>query len=188
MSYQETKSRNFSSYCRDGKVALIKKWINDPNVDVNWNYGKPLINLVAGTKENNSKNIELVRMFMEHPKLKTNYESGLEIKGTSIPVSSTNLNDDNATSGLIDKYFRCVWNPITQAMLLKNFEVLDIFSKEYHSRFKFDRVEYLDLLLQSNDDELKDYFMMIPGFTTVFTDCEEKYNSMKPDWVDFFNF
>jgi len=183
MSYQETKSKNFSIYCRDGKSTLVKKWITDPNVDVNWNYGKPLINAVSGTKEHGSKNIEIIRLILAHPKLKTNYESRHEIKGSSIPVSSTNLEGDG-----LEGYISCVLNPITQAMILKNFEVLDIFSKEYPEKFNFNRTEYLDVLAQANDKELTNYFMKIRGFLDIFYSCDEAYKVLMPKGFEFFMF
>lgn len=157
MSYAEAKSKNFAKYCKEGKLHLVKKWIDNPNVDINWNKHSPLRYSVK------TGQIESIKLLLAHPKLRTDYENDKrELKGT--------MQVDG------DKYVAVVFNPFTEAMVRKNFEILDLFLNGSHDKkFKLDRTENLDVLLEMNDEELTEYFRNIPGFIDFIMKSGDKY-------------
>lgn len=156
MSYAETKSKNFAKYCKEGKIELVKKWIDNPNVDINWNMHSPLRYSVK------TGQIESIKLLLAHPKLRTDYENDKsELKGT--------VNIGNIQGPII-------FNPLTEAMVRKKFEILDLFLHGQHDKkFKIERTENLDVLLEMNDEELTDYFRKIPGFLDFIMKSGDKY-------------
>ena len=145
MSYGETKSKNFAKYCKEGKMHLVKKWIDNPNVDINWNKHSPLRYSIK------TNQIESIKLLLQNSKLKTDYE-----------------NDNRPLKGPTG-----IINPFTEAMTRKNFEVLDIFIKS--KKFKVERIEHLDILLSINDEELNDYFKKIDGFESFILNSGDEY-------------
>ncbi len=156
MSYQDAKSKNFAKYCKEGKMKLVEKWFDNPNVDVNWNQHSPLRYAVK------TGQIEVIKYLLTHTDLRTNYESDRR------PLEGSINTDAGWVKGII--------NPFTQAMMQKNFEILDLFTKgEYADRFKKFRIEHLDILIDMHDDEMNEYFKTIDGFTEYVLWQDAKY-------------
>lgn len=156
MTYQEAKSKLFAKYCKEGRMHLVKKWGDNPNVDVNWNKHSPLRQAVK------SGQIEPILYLLNHSKLRTDYENDTR------PLSGSLSIKPGAVTGEL--------NPFTEAVMRKNFEILDIFVKS--NRFKINRIEHLDILIQMNDDVMNDYFKNINGFTDFVLESGEKYISI----------
>lgn len=167
MSYQQTKSKNFARYCREGKMHLVKKWGTDPNVDVNWNMHSPLRYSV---KDNA---IESIKYLLNHSKLKTDYENDRK------PLFGT--------SNIGGKPIEGELNPFTEAMRRKNFEILDLFVNS--GKFTIKRKVNLDILYKMEDEELNDYFRKIDGFTDYVIEMGGDYlNILPPEAKDIFLF
>ena len=145
MDYGEQKSKNFAKYCKEGKLKLVKKWIDNPNVDVNWNKHSPLKYSVK------TNQIESIKILLQHPKLKINYENDEK------PLRGVTLMDGN---------------PFTEAMMSRNFEVLDLFIKK---NVEVKRLAYLNILINMADEELTDYFTNLDGFIEFILNSHEKY-------------
>lgn len=158
MSYQEDKSKNFAKYCYEGKLNLVKKWINNPNVDINWNKHGPLRNAVRGG------HFEIVKLLVNHSKLKTDYEKDGELKDGAMSVGG--------------KVVGGVLNPFTTAIAYKNFEILDLFIHQSNHPFKVLRKENLDIIIQMEDEELNEYFKKIPGFIDYAVSLGPEYASI----------
>lgn len=145
MNYQELKSQNFAKYCAEGKLNLVKKWINNPNVDINWNFHNAVRNAVRYNQ------LDVLKLLIDSGKLKTDYENETrKLKGAA--------QDANG------RYVSGVLNPFTMAIIKKNFEILDIFTKTYVSHFKINTNDNLEIISDMNDDEINNYFMKIPNF------------------------
>lgn len=147
MSYQEAKSKNFAKYCYDGKIDLVKKWINNPNVDINYNINAPLRNAVRMNE------IEIVKLLIGHSKLNTLYGQ------------TRHSELEGAMMGATGEYVSGKLNPFTAAIILKRFEILDIFIHESNHPFVINRTENLDVILEMNDEEVNEYFNKLDGFT-----------------------
>jgi len=157
MSYAEDKSKNFSYYCREGKITFVNKWIDNPNVDINWNYHSPLRNAVRYNQ------IDIIDILLSHPKLKTDYENqSKELSGewNGIPM---------------------VFNPFTEAMKYDNFEVLDIFVKS--KKFKIDRKENLNILLSISNPKMIKYFLQLDNVVKTITDFGGEYLNLLPEEI-----
>jgi|SaaInlStandDraft_4_1057021.scaffolds.fasta_scaffold15790_1 ankyrin repeat protein len=141
MSYQERVSKNFAKYCKEGKQHLVSKWLYNINIDINWNQHSPLRLAVKANQ------IEVVKMLLENDDLKTDYEND-------------NRHLTGSKAGLS---FRYEMNPLTEAIITKNYEILDIFIKS--GKFLIKREENLDILLNLDDEELNEYFKKINGFS-----------------------
>jgi hypothetical protein len=168
MSYQDEKCKNFSKYCNDGKIELVKKWMDNPNVDINWNGHGPMRNAVKQNK------IDVINILLANPKLRTDYENDKkEIRGASLAANGD--------------YVGGVLNPFTMAIIKKNFEILDIFIKT--NRFKILREENLEILMGMKDEELNTYFMKLPGFIDFVLSVGGDYLNIFPsDAKDIFLF
>ena len=152
MSYQDKKSENFSYFCREGKIKFVQKWIDNPNVDVNWNYHSPLRNAVK------YKQKEVIELLLTHPKLKTDYE-----------------NQTRELSGEW-KRIKMIFNPFTEAMKQAfegDYEMLDLLVT--NGKFKIERVEHLNILVEMENKELTDYFLKIPGFPDFIISRDSSY-------------
>lgn len=170
MSYQDAKSKNFSKYCADGNISLVKKWLSNPNVDINYNLNSPLRNAVR------NNHIDVIRLLISHPKLNTDFDGpNRELKG--------------AIATTIGKTIACVINPFTVAIANKNFEVLNIFINEANPPFKVKRKANLDLLLEMNDTDLNIYFLDQPDFMNYVLSHGDTYVNILPqDIKDVFVF
>jgi len=165
MSYEETKSKNFAKYCKEGKLHLVKKWIDNPNVDVNWNKHSPLRYSVKAGQ------IDSINLLLYHPKLKTDYENDRR------PLKGSMVIDKKRVGGEL--------NPFTEAIIRKNFEILDIFLKGSHDKkFKVERTENLDILMTLNDEEINEYFRKIPSFIDFVMKMGDKYLSLLSEDVN----
>lgn len=156
MNYAEQKSKNFSAYCRDGKMKYVEKWIDNPNVNINWNYNSPLRQAVR------YKQIDVIKMLLSKDKLDTDYGNGRELKGE---LNGTNV----------------VFNPITEAMKIKQFNILALFVKS--GKFNFKRPEYLDVLLVMQDNEMNAYFLKLDGMQEFVMELGNKYIKLLPEAV-----
>ena len=106
MSTQDPNSKRFAKYCQEGKMHLVKKWFD--TVDVNYQRHMPLRNAIK------TNQTEIVKYLLTHLDLKTDYENDHNPKiGTKI------LGDKRVNNIVI--------NPFTDAMLYRNFDILDIF-------------------------------------------------------------
>lgn len=155
MSYAEAKSKNFAKYCKEGKMHLVKKWGDNPNVDVNWNKHSPLRYSIK------TNQIESIKYLLQHSNLKTEYENDRR------PLKGATMVGDKAVSAEL--------NPFTEAMIRSNFEVLDLFINSTNHKFKVERVEHLDVLLALDDDVLTEYFRKIPGFSEFIMQSGDQY-------------
>ena len=170
MSYQDKKNENFSKYCHDGKIKLVQKWINDPNINVNWNYDSPLRRSIA------TNQIEIVKLLLTNSKIKTDYENRKEIKGTKLNSKANNGNSINM-----------IFNPVTEAIITLNFEALDLLITL--GNVKINRTEYLDVLLILENEKLNEYFMQLPNFMDYVIKQDTKYMSIiSKDAADIFLF
>ncbi len=168
MSYQEEKSRNFAKYCYEGKIELVKKWMNNPNVDINYNKHAPLRNAIR------RGHFEIAKLLVNHSQLKTDYEKDGELKGA--------MSIDGKTIG-------GVLNPFTTAMAYKNFEVLDLFINHSNHPFKVLRKENLDILIEMDDEEINEYFRKLPGFVDYAVGLGADYAALvSKDLKDIFFF
>jgi len=152
MSYQDKKSENFSYYCREGKITFVKKWIDNPNVDVNWNYHSPLRNAVR------YKRVEVIDLLLHSDKIKTDYE-----------------NQTRELSGEW-KRIKMVLNPFTEAMKQAyegDYEMLDLLIKT--GKFEINRIEYLNILVEMENTELTNYFLQLPGFQDFMLSRDSSY-------------
>jgi|688.fasta_scaffold497443_1 hypothetical protein len=140
----EKLSAKFAKYCGEGKLTMVKKYIADKNVDVNWNMSSPLTKAVKYDK------IEVVKLLLSDPRLQTDFENKKELRG-SLMYNNPPLVLNNV-----------IINPFTEAMFTKKYDILDLFLSD--GRFTTNRTEYLDILLKIDDDELNNYFKKIPGF------------------------
>lgn len=170
MGYQEEKSKNFAKYCGEGKIDLVKKWINNPNVDINYNSHAPLRNAVRKNQ------IEVVRLLVGHSQLKTLYgQDTKELKGAAQSVNG--------------EYVSGVLNPFTMAIITKNFEILDIFIKESNHPFIINRVENLTVILNMQDKEVNEYFIKQPGFVEYVLSIGVDYlGILSKELIDIFMF
>lgn len=154
MNYNELKSKNFAGYCYEGKLTFVKKWIDNPNVDINWNYHTALRNAVK------KSNLDIIELLLNHPKLNTQYHTApRELSGT---IDGINLKI----------------NPFTQAIVNKNYRVLDIFIAS--KKFKIDRLEHLNILKQMKDEEMNDYFRNQEGIFQMILDNNDTYSDLLP--------
>ena len=155
MNYNELKliSKNFAGYCYEGKLTFVKKWIDDPNVDINWNYHTALRNAVE------KSHLDIIDLLLNHPKLNTKYHEAPELSGSI---------------GEIDLKI----NPFTQAIIDKNYTVLDMFIAS--KKFKIDRLEHLNILKQMKDEEMNDYFRNQEGIFQMILDNNDTYSDLLP--------
>lgn len=154
MNYNELKSKNFAGYCYEGKLTFVKKWIDNPNVDINWNYHTALRNAVK------KSHLDIIDLLLNHPKLNTKYhEAPRELSGS---IGGINLKI----------------NPFTQAIIDKNYTVLDIFIAS--KKFKIDRLEHLNILKQMKDEEMNDYFRNQEGILQMILDNNNTYSDLLP--------
>lgn len=156
MSYAYKKSENFSYYCREGKMTYVKKWIDNPNVDINWNYHSPLRNAVK------HKQIEVIKLLLDHPKLKTDYGVGRtrELSGEWQRV-------------------KMVFNPFTESLKLAkegDYEILDLLIKS--GKFNIERVDYLNILVEFEDKKLIEYFLDLDGFIHYIMSRDNSYTTL----------
>ena len=79
----------------------------------------------------------------------------LPIKTRSIPRSKTCFIVFIKFLGIV---------PFTTAIINKNFEILNIFTKNYAPHFKINTQDNLQIISDMNDDEINNYFMKIPNF------------------------
>jgi len=170
MSYQDKKNENFAKYCSDGKIKLVQKWINDPNINVNWNYDSPLRRAVK------TNQIEIIKLLLSHPNIKTDYENRKELKGSKVNIKVNN-----------GKSLIMVFNPFTEAMVATSYEAMDLI--RIMGNVKIHRTEYLDILLQLKDKKLNEYFMQLPNFIDYVIKQDPKYISIiSKDAADIFLF
>ena len=156
MSYKEEKSKNFSAYCRDGKMTFVKKWIDNPNVDINWNFHSPLRNAVR------FKHVDIINLLLDNPKLETNYGVGRtrELKGEW-------------------NHIKMVFNPFTEAVKLAyngDYEMLDLLVKS--GKFEIKRVEYLNMLVEMENEKLTEYFLLLDGFQDYMLSRDSSYSAL----------
>lgn len=154
MNYNELKSKNFAGYCYEGKLTFVKKWIDNPNVDINWNYHTALRNAVK------KSHLDIIDLLLNHPKLNTKYHE-----------------EPRELSGLIGGIYLKI-NPFTQAIIDKNYTVLDIFIAS--KKFKIDRFEHLNILKQMKDEEMNDYFRNQEGIFQMILDNNNTYSDLLP--------
>ena len=170
MSYQEDKCKNFSKYCGEGKIALVKKWMDNPNVDINWHKHGPMRQAIRYNQ------FEVVELLLSNPKIRTDYENDKK------PLNGS----AKAANG---EYVSGVLNPFTMAIIGKNFTVLDMFIKDNPARFVVKRKEHLDILVGMKDEELNAYFREIPGFIDYVLEIGgDSLNILPPDAKDVFLF
>ena len=156
MSYQDEKSKNFSYYCREGKIKFVKKWIDNPNVDINWNYHAPLRNAVK------YKQKEVIELLLNQPKLKTDYGVG----GTRELTGEWNR-------------VKMVFNPFTESMKQAHdgdYEMLDLLMKS--GKFEITRVEHLNILVELENEKLTEYFLSLEGFQDYMLSRDSSYATL----------
>ena len=177
--YQEQKSKNFAKYCKEGKVHLVRRWIDNPNVNANWNKHSPMRYAVR------EHQIDVIKMLLANPqKIRTDYENDTkELKGSSA-VGKRDPDSPIDDREWVDR----VVNPFTEAMLHKHFDILDLFVKS--GKFKVFRDVYLDLLVEMQDEELNKYFMDMDGFHAFMISLNDpKYTAIfPPDIQNLFSF
>jgi len=96
MTYQEKKSEKFAEYCKDGKMKLVIKWIDNPNVNINWNYHSALRRSIRNGQ------LEIVKILLDRDELDTDY-SKKELHTTNMVV-----------------------NPFTEAMRFKDYSMIKL--------------------------------------------------------------
>lgn len=154
MNYNELKSKNFAGYCYQGKLTFVKKWIDNPNVDINWYFHTALRSAVK------KSHLDIIDLLLNHPKLNTKYHE-----------------EPRELSGLIGGIYLKI-NPFTQAIIDKNYTVLDIFIAS--KKFKIDRLEHLNILKQMKDEEMNDYFRNQEGILQMILDNNNTYSDLLP--------
>lgn len=104
--------------------------------------------------------MDIIELLLNHPKLNTDYHTApRELSGA---IYGINLKI----------------NPFTQAIVNKNYTVLDIFIAS--KKFKIDRVEHLNILKQMEDEEMNDYFRNQEGILQMILDNNDTYNDLLP--------
>ena len=165
--YGEEKSKNFAKYCKEGKIKLVQKWFSNPNINVNWNFDSPLRRAIAANQ------VEVVKLLLTHPNLKTDWQNRKEIKGARV---------DDAGKGV-----SMMFNPFTEAIYQKSYEIMDLLINV--GKVLVERTEHLDILLQMEDDELTEYFTKRPGFIDYVLSQDTKYTAVvSKDAADIFMF
>jgi len=148
VSYQEKKNENLRKYCREGKIKLVKKWIDDPNININWNFSAHLGAAILYDQ------IEIVKLILEHPKLDFKFH-------WPRPLIVT-------WEGM--KFER---DPVSISISRKKFEILDLLLGT--GKIDLNQKKYLDLLMQMNDEEMNEYLKKVDGFTDYVLTQEPEY-------------
>jgi len=153
MKYREEKSKNFASYCRDGKIKLVKRWIDNPNVDLNWNYHTPLRNAVY------KKQYDVIDMLLSKSSLRTDYENTRELKGEYNGV-------------------KMVFNPFTESFKSDGLEMVEYLINT--GKFKLDRKENLDALMGLNRQDIIELFSRRKEVMDLAIKLGQEYNVFIP--------
>ncbi len=153
MDYGDEKSRKFTEYCKDGKIKYVEKWIDNPNVDINWNGHEPLRYAIV------KKHTDIVKLLLTKDRLETAYEHQQKKELTMSSYAK-----------------HLVLNPFTAAMSLANkgdYSMLNILIES--KRFEAKRVPYLDFLVHLDDKDLIAYFLELPEFIDYIMSRDRSY-------------
>jgi len=137
------KNKRFVNYCHDGNLKEIKKGLDDSEIDPNWDEDFALVRAIE------NEQIEVVELFMKHPRVKTDYENRREHHG------NCQIGNDKA-------YIKLILNPFTYAMRLNKYNMMDLLINV--GNVNVFRIEYLNILLQIKDKDMINYFQKITGF------------------------
>jgi len=153
MKYREEKSKNFAAYCRDGKIKLVQRWIDNPNVDLNWNYNAPLRNAVY------KEHFEIIELLLSKPSLRTDYENTRELKGEYNGV-------------------KMVFNPFTESFKSDGLKMVKYLIDT--GKFKLDRKENLDALIGLGRQDIINLFSAKKEVVDLATKLGNEYNIFIP--------
>ena len=134
--YNHQPSKDFASACNEGNIEAVKEGLEDLEINVNWYQDSPMLYAVL------NEHVDVIKLLLASPRVKNDYENRKEIFG-----------DDNYKGQPI----KMVYNPFSNAMLLKNYEIMDLLITV--GKVNILRVKYLDILIQMKEEEMNLYFM-----------------------------
>jgi len=145
----------FNIDCRNGNIQAVKKNMNNSNVDINWENNMHIITAI------NENQLEIIKLLLNNPKIKTDYENHKQV--TCMRVSN-------------HKTVVMIYNPFAEAMVQQAYDILDIFI--HYGNINIFRIEYLNILLQMDDEKMNTFFMKLPGFKNFIMENDIKYLSL----------
>lgn len=135
-------NKNFAKYCREGKMNLVQKWIDDNRINIDWKFSEP----TRGAVQNN--HMDILKLLLSKHFINVKYEEFNGEKWDSNNINGVDIN--------------MICNPFTDAMIEFKYDMMDQFLK--HKDFNVFRKEYLNIILELDNTELTNYFLKINGF------------------------
>jgi len=161
----------FTKYCKEGKIELVKKWMNDPSVNMEWNNNEPLREVII------NNHYDIFKLLLNNDHINVDYEWYGEIKSYVTMVGA---------------YERAIlYNPFTVAMINSRFDMMTLFIEhnEKHNEFNVFRKEYLQLLLLLDNKQMNLFFLKINGMLNfIMSFGDEFIGIITPEAVDIFLF
>lgn len=153
------KNHEFIEACRTGNVELIKQLVNDPDIDVNFRKK-------AGMSYASEYNfVEIIKIILTNKGVVFDYEKKDDM------LSYWEYNGEEIKFWL---------NPLTASMVKGNYKILDMLLA---AGIKFNRKDYIDLLVKLDNEKLFEYFKKRPEFYTLVMSCGKEYQTLLPEEI-----
>ena len=156
MSYQDKKSQNFAQYCGEGKQKLVDKWIDNPNVDINWNFSSPLKHAIKNNQ------VAILKQLLDHPNLKLPWKRTIaQFNGIS--------------------YYH---DPMAHAINTEDLNLIKIIVDD--GRLPYKDTNVLNWIMKNENQEVIDYFLGLDGMNDYIMEQaqeDERFFELMPKEV-----